>query len=281
MTNKIVVITIIAVTALAALGYMIVNNSTSKSRANPDHHGDEIAEDYEIYPSDVARKIENSEDIILLDVRTSEEYEEIHLKNALLLPVQELSQQSLAAINLGEDAKDKEIIIYCRSGARSKMAYDVMQSLGYTNIKSIAGGMIHWQEDELPYTETGEYVLSQKTNKETGAPAGPSISLDRTLHDFGLIPQFGGVVETTFNIRNNGGETLIIGELSTSCGCTSAKISSKEIPAGEEAVLTVYFDPDLHAEPLGIFKRTVFIPSNDPNVPEKEIYVQVDIDENK
>jgi rhodanese-related sulfurtransferase len=279
--NLIITITVIALVALAALGYMVVNRDSPNSVADTDHHKDEVVKDYEIYPGDVAEKIKNNEDIILLDVRTLEEYEQVHLENALLLPVQELSQQSLAKIGLGENAKDKEIIIYCRSGARSKTAYDIMESLGYTNIKSVAGGMIHWEEDKYPYTEIGEYVPSQKIMENTANSLVPKISFDRTLHDFGVIPQFGGIVETTFTVQNVGKGTLSIGELSTSCGCTSAEISSREIPAGGEAILTVYFDPDLHAEPPKLFKRTVFISSNDPNTPEAELTIQVDIDEGK
>lgn len=110
---------------------------------------------------------------------------------------------------------------------------------------------------------------------------GPKISLDRALHDFGVVPQHGGKVETTFVVKNDGTKTLKIGELTTSCSCTSAKISQSEIPAGEEAELTVIFDPDLHDEPLDVFKRKVFIPTNDPNNSEMEVAIKVDIDEEK
>ena len=44
-------------------------------------------------------------------------------------------------------------------------------------------------------------------------------------------------------------------------------------------MLTVVFDPDFHEEPVDVFKRTVFIPTNDPNTPEAEVSVQVDIAE--
>ena len=260
------------------VGYVLLAESTHQSIEEDDHYGDEGVEEYEIYPGDVAEKIARKENIVLLDVRSLEEYSEIHLENALLIPVQELSQKSLALAGIGEDAKDKEIIIYCRSGARSKIAYNVMKSLGYTNIKSVAGGMIHWEEDAFPFTEKGEYRLISNTQSEAVVDV-PHFSVDRLLHDFGIVSQFGGVVETTFVIKNEGEATLSIGELSTSCGCTSAEISRNEILAGEEALLTVYFDPDLHAEPLEEFKRTIFIPTNDPNVLEAEISIKVDINE--
>ena len=165
----------ILVAALGVLLFIPDNNDTRRGAENvSEEHADGTVAPYEIYPTDVVKKIENGEPIVLLDVRTPEEYEEIHLKNALLLPVQELSQESLARIGLGEDAKNKEIIIYCRSGARSKTAYDIMKSLGYTNIKSVAGGMIHWEEDSYPFTEKGAYRSgATDTQEERTAAAGP------------------------------------------------------------------------------------------------------------
>jgi len=244
-----------------------------------EHHDDEMVESHEIYPGDAADKIKNREDIILLDVRTPEEYKEIHLQNAILLPVQEISQQSLASIGLGENTKNKEIIIYCRSGARSKTAYDIMKSLGYTNIKSVSGGMIHWQEDDYPFTEAGEYKGTLNAPPKDASVNGSKISLDRTFHDFGIIPQYGGIVEAKFTVKNKGKETLAIGDITTSCSCTSAKVASQSVPVGGETTLTVYFDPNFHDEPVDVFKRTVFIPTNDPVDKEAEVVIQVDIKE--
>jgi len=239
------------------------------------HNDDEVAS-YEIYPGVVADKISAGEDIVLLDVRTPEEYEEIHLENALLLPVSELSANTLADIGLGGDAKNKEIIIYCRSGARSKQAYDIMNSLGYTNIKSVAGGMVHWQEDNYPFTEIGEYDGSTSSNSKVDE-YGAKISFDRTTHDFGNVPQSQGILETVFEVRNAGKSVLEIGELSTSCGCTTAELSNKSIQPDESAILTVYFDPDFHKEPSDKLTRTVFIPTNDLSNPEAEVKITVDI----
>ena len=181
--------------------------------------------------------------------------------------------------SLGENSKDKEIILYCRSGNRSQTAYNIMESLGYINIKSVSGGMIHWEEDNYPFTESGEYEEPEVTSNEDSVIDGPKITVDRDLHDFGVIPQFGGTVESDFTITNSGTEILEVGQLTTSCSCTSVTISSSSIEPNEEAVLTVVFDPDFHEEPVDVFKRTVFIPTNDPNTPEAEVSVQVDIAE--
>lgn len=283
-TNNIGIILLILILVVGIGYFFMVGMSNNDMMMEEEHYKDEIVEDYEIYPGIVADKIKNKENIILLDVRTLKEYEEIHLKNAILLPVQELSQKSLASIGLGEDAKDKEIIIYCRSGARSKTAYDIMNSLGYTNIKSVAGGMIHWEEDNYPFTETGKYIGPNSVMDESNIEAskdGPRITLDRAFHDFGVIAQYGGVVETTFTIKNEGTETLTIRDITTSCSCASANVISKSVPVGAETTLTVYFDPDFHEEPLNVFKRTIFISTNDPTNPEVEVVIQVDIEEGK
>ena len=263
---------------VVALIVFVVFYTQSSDNEVDDHRINEGVAAHEIHPGDVAEKIEKGEDFILLDVRTPEEYEEIHLKDALLLPVQKLSQATLNEIGLGEDAKDKEIILYCRSGNRSETAYNIMSSLGYTNIKSSAGGMIHWQEDNYPYTESGPYngVLIDTGDTATQAE-GPQVAIDRKLHDFGTIPQYGGTVEATFRVSNEGSEDLVIGQLTTSCSCTSANIGSQTIAPGDETILTVVFDPDFHEEPLDVFKRTVFIPTNDPSTPEAEVSIQVDI----
>lgn len=281
MNKNNITITLLVLIVIGIGYFFAVNTNSNNVVVDEEHHEDEIVERHEIYPGDAADKIKNKEDIILLDVRTPEEYEEVHLENALLLPVQQLSAQSLADIGLGEDSKDKEIIIYCRSGARSKTAYDIMKSLGYTNIKSVSGGMIHWEEDNYPFTETGAYTGSHMMNEnDTDVSEGGSrIILDRTFHDFGVIPQYGGTVEEAFTVKNSGVGVLIIGDLTTSCSCTSATITSTSINPGESAELTVVFDPDFHEEPLDIFKRTIFIPTNDPTTPEAEIAIQIDIAE--
>ena len=210
MDSKNIITILVAIIIVLGFGYFGTMNIWKGTMMNDERHEDEVIEEHEIYPGDVAEKIKNGEDIVLLDVRTLKEYEEIHLKNALLLPVQELSARTLAEIGLGDSAKNKEIIIYCKSGARSKTAYDIMNSLGYTNIKSVAGGMIHWEEDNYPFTEVGEYKERKIKIQSQNDSTGPKITVDRALHKFGLIHQYGGTVETTFTVKNEGTETLEI-----------------------------------------------------------------------
>ena len=286
--NKNTMVIFVSVISISGAAYYFLYASSQK---NPDYgkdqslqnqnpaeeHDDGSVNDFEIRPSDVLKKIENKEDILLLDVRTPEEYGEVHLQNSLLVPVEELSQKTLMDAGLGEEMKNKEIIIYCRSGGRSAQAYRIMESLGYTNIKSMAGGMIHWQEDKNPFTETGVYQGRGATKDPNTSLEKPSIVLDRASHDFGKILKSGGVVTTTFLLKNMGAKEITIGQISTSCGCTSAKISSQSVSPGESAILSVSFDPNFHDEPEGQFTRTVFIPTSDPRSAEVEAKISVEI----
>lgn len=88
---------------------------------------------------DEAMKIfETEEDVIILDVRTKEEYEEGHIKGAVNVPNEEIASITLPY------AKDDRIFVYCRSGNRSRQAAQTLVELGYTNIINF-GGITTWQ----------------------------------------------------------------------------------------------------------------------------------------
>lgn len=89
---------------------------------------------------ELQQKLNDKAPIVLLDVRTQEEFANGHIPGALLLPYDEIDQK--AAQLLPE--KEKEIIIYCRSGRRSAIAKDSLEVLGYTNVKDFSG-MNRWQ----------------------------------------------------------------------------------------------------------------------------------------
>lgn len=87
-------------------------------------------------------RLGNTENVVLLDVRTPEEYEEYHLSDAILMPLQTLEND--LSTNTQFD-KDDEIIVYCRSGRRRSMeAFNILTKLGYSNVKSMAGGIKQW-----------------------------------------------------------------------------------------------------------------------------------------
>jgi len=102
-----------------------------------------------ITPREAVEKLKLNQKVLLLDVRTPQEFEAAHIKNAILLPLQNLSQESLEAQGLGNSARDKEIIIYCRTGSRSLAAYSFLLQLGYMHIKNLIGGIVSWTDEEF------------------------------------------------------------------------------------------------------------------------------------
>lgn len=86
-----------------------------------------------------AKDIIDSEDVIILDVRTLEEYNDGHIENAVLLPVTEISNRADEVL----PDKDAKILVYCRSGNRSATASKELINMGYTNVYDF-GGINSW-----------------------------------------------------------------------------------------------------------------------------------------
>ncbi len=99
----------------------------------------------------------------------------------------------------------------------------------------------------------------------------PKIELSTTSFDLGNIDPNQGVRTETFWIKNSGGDALKIVSVSTSCGCTKARVESEEIAPGEQTELIVSYDPSVHPELVGKIERVVYIKSNDPLQEEVEL----------
>ena len=87
-----------------------------------------------------AKQIMDSEEgYIILDVRTQEEYDQGHIPGAIVISHEEIAEKAEEVLT----DKDQLILVYCRSGRRSKIAAEALVELGYTNIKEF-GGIIDW-----------------------------------------------------------------------------------------------------------------------------------------
>jgi rhodanese-related sulfurtransferase len=84
-------------------------------------------------------------DFIFIDVREPYEYEEFNL-GARLIPLGTIIQA--ASTDLA-DNKDAEIIIHCRSGARSGQAKMILTNMGFPNVRNVEGGVLAWQREGL------------------------------------------------------------------------------------------------------------------------------------
>ena len=89
---------------------------------------------------DIIQIMNENEDYIILDVRTIEEYNEGHIPNAICIPNETIDEN---VVNILPD-KNQLILIYCRSGNRSKQAAAKLEKLGYTNLIEF-GGIIDWK----------------------------------------------------------------------------------------------------------------------------------------
>lgn len=94
---------------------------------------------YTILTAEEAKaRMEENEGVILLDVRTQEEYDQGHISGAVCLPNETITADMPVVFD-----KDAEILIYCRSGHRSAEAAEKLAAMGYTNVADF-GGINDW-----------------------------------------------------------------------------------------------------------------------------------------
>ena len=104
------------------------------------YNNNKTAEGYQTMTPEEAKSIlESDKDVILLDVRTIEEYKEKHIEGSILIPLNILEKEVEKEI----PKKNQKIIIYCRSGNRSKTAANILLEMGYTNVYDL-GGINSW-----------------------------------------------------------------------------------------------------------------------------------------
>lgn len=95
---------------------------------------------YQQISQEEAKEMMDTQDVLILDVREQEEYDSGHIPDAMLLPVGTITEESAAEVI---PDKDTTVLVYCRSGNRSKTAAKTLAELGYTNIYEF-GGITTW-----------------------------------------------------------------------------------------------------------------------------------------
>ena len=92
-----------------------------------------------ITAEEAKRIMDSEEGYIILDVRTQEEYDQGHIPGAIVISYEEIPDKAEEVLT----DKNQLILVYCRSGRRSKIAAEALLELGYTNIREF-GGIIDW-----------------------------------------------------------------------------------------------------------------------------------------
>jgi rhodanese-related sulfurtransferase len=87
-------------------------------------------------------RMDAGEKINLVDVREPQEQAEFNI-GGILVPLGRVQRMQIDEI---ENLKDKEVIVYCRSGNRSGMACSFLETMGFSNVKNLTGGMLAWRE---------------------------------------------------------------------------------------------------------------------------------------
>lgn len=96
----------------------------------------------DITVQELKQKIDNKEAFVFIDVREPYEYEEFNL-GAKLIPLGAIPH----AIEELEEHKEDEIVVHCRSGARSAAAQSMLQQAGFKNVRNLIGGVMTWQQE--------------------------------------------------------------------------------------------------------------------------------------
>ena len=101
------------------------------------------ADGYQKISQDKAKEMMDTQEVLVLDVREQSEYAGGHIPGAVLLPVGTIDEAAAAAVI---PEKDAAVLVYCRSGSRSKRAAKALAGLGYTGIYEF-GGIMSWPYD--------------------------------------------------------------------------------------------------------------------------------------
>lgn len=123
--KKILILTLLAAVLLVGCGRADKSNQE--------------AEYVNITAEEAKHIMDDTEGYLILDVRTQEEYDEGHIPGAVVLPHTEVEARAEAEL----PDKGQVILVYCRSGRRSKLAAQALAELGYTNVKEF-GGILDW-----------------------------------------------------------------------------------------------------------------------------------------
>lgn len=102
--------------------------------------GNETKNTYQQITQEEAKKMMDTQEVIILDVREQDEFGAGHIHGAVVLPVGTISGETAAAVI---PELDSVVLVYCRSGNRSKTASSALAALGYTNIYEF-GGIKTW-----------------------------------------------------------------------------------------------------------------------------------------
>lgn len=97
--------------------------------------------DWIITASQLKKELDLGENLVLVDVREPEEFEEYRIEGCKLIPLGEITSRALRELN-----PEDNIVLYCAHGVRSMHALMALQQMGFEKLRSLQGGICEWQE---------------------------------------------------------------------------------------------------------------------------------------
>lgn len=106
-----------------------------------------------------ASEMVKEDDVFVLDVRTSSEFNSSHLKGATLIPLtntfgSNLKPDQLLTSRIDEVPKNKKILVYCRTGRRGEAASKILVNAGYLDVYNMVGGINAWKDEGFPVVDS-------------------------------------------------------------------------------------------------------------------------------
>jgi rhodanese-related sulfurtransferase len=121
----------------------------------------------ELFPWDLEEVLQNDPDILILDIREPYEFDAMHIRNSVNVPRGVL--ESACEYDYEEtvpelvEARERDIVVICRSGKRSVLAADVMQKMGYAKVRSLKTGLRGWSDYEQEMVDASGQVVDDDT----------------------------------------------------------------------------------------------------------------------
>lgn len=100
----------------------------------------------QVTPQVLLKLIQDQQAPLILDVRSQQEYQQSHIKGAINISYDLLETK----IELLKDYKNKPIVVYCRTGRRAQVAYQILQKEGFKQLVDLQGHMTLWQQRQYP-----------------------------------------------------------------------------------------------------------------------------------
>ncbi len=131
-SNTIWLVVALIIFAFATAAFILLQNRSSSASSLPAEI--DTAQAYDLYQSGA----------YFLDVRTPEEWQDFHIPNTTLIPLDELPKR------INEVPQGQRIVVVCRSGNRSQEGRDILRRAGFEQVTSMAGGLLDWRAAGYP-----------------------------------------------------------------------------------------------------------------------------------